>query len=136
MDLVNKGRKLLIVLIASFLIISFSTMILSSWLAYAMGELEVAIYGLLQNAIRFALECFLFWLIFKGYRWARIVMAILFGIGGIVSLIMALAGDLFMIISTILCIAVVFILSSKPVVAFQRYKREGVNIAGEHSAGS
>lgn len=136
MELVNKGRKLLIILTVSYLIISFLTMMLSSWFSYALGEIGEATYGLLGDAISFALKCCLFWFIFKGHRWARIVMAVFCGIGGIVSLITAFAGDSFMIISAILCIAIVFILLSKPVVAYQRYKRDGVIIAGEPPASS
>jgi Na+/alanine symporter len=119
---VKKGKKLLITTIVISLAFNYIGMAIISSLMHNFGRTNEAITELTQGVIRFAFLCLLFWFVYNGHNWARVSMVVLYGLVGIVSLMRAFT-DLVYFAAAILNIAIVIMLLSEPVKAFQEYKR-------------
>lgn len=125
MELVTKGKKMLIAVIVANLVISVFTIAIYASLLNTIGETSKAAYELAQGLFRFVLECLMFLFIFKGHRWARIVAMVLFGLGGVFALLMVFRSGYLMLFMAILYILSFIVLLSKSVKAYQRYKKHG-----------
>lgn len=125
MELINKGKKLLIISIITVLSISFLTTAFISALYYNAGQIGEANHELIQGIIRFALSCLLFFFVYKGHRWAKIVTLILLGISGIAGLIMSFTISMYLLILAIVYVGLFVVLLSKPVAAYMDYKKNG-----------
>lgn len=125
MELVQRGKKLLIIFTIGLLAISFLTTAINGSLLYREGQVQEATYKLTQGAIRFGLEYLLLVFLFKGHRWAKVLAAILCGVTGGMSIMLYSAGGWVMVALAIPFLAGFVLLLSKPVAAYQRYKREG-----------
>jgi hypothetical protein len=126
MEEVKKGKKLLIAIMGIFLTMSFTLLVLNYSLVYDSGRIAEAKFRLIQGGIRFSLECLLFWLIYNGHNWARILAVVLFGFGAIISIVMISVDytNYYMIVSALLFIVFLVILLGKPLKAFQEYRRD------------
>lgn len=131
MELINKGKKLLIISIVTVLALSFIITALISGLYYNAGQIGEANHELIQGIIRFALSCLLFYFVYKGHRWAKIVTLVLFGFSGIAGMIMSFTISMYLLILAIVYIGCFVILLSKPVTAYMDYKRNGDVITPE-----
>ena len=123
MELMKRGKLLLVVMIATFLTFSFLTFALTASAYYVSGDTTKAIYELLQGFIRFALECLLFIVLFRGYPWAKIVTMVLMAFGDLASLV---AISFFPIMSLYVVVYTAFIITLllKPVNEFLKSQRE------------
>lgn len=116
---VEKGKKLVIcVIIISLLFEGFSILLNAVW-----GNGNV--FRLTQSVVRFVLDCLLNYNLYKGYNWARVVSAILFGSAGIISLIFTFTFGWLMLVLGIPFVICAGILISNPVKAYQHYRRDG-----------
>lgn len=125
MELVNKGKKMLIAVIVVCLTLSVLVTALTAALYNTNGDTSQATYQLTQGLFRFVLECLLFLFVFKGHRWARITAIILFGIGGIFAFFAMFVTNYLMLIIAVPYITSLIILLSEPVKIFQKYKKHG-----------
>lgn len=129
MDEIKKGKKLLIGIIIVTVLIDLCTVLLNVLLGFAADKPDYAMFTLMQGTIRILLTVFLFFLIYKGKNAIRILMLVLYGLGGMVSLFSVFFDDgagLLMFIVGITYIIFAVVLFSKPVKAFQYYKRTGI----------
>jgi len=124
MESVKRGKVLLVVMISVCLTFSFISFALSASVEYVSGEATNAIYELIQGLIRFILECVLFFFLFKGYKWAKIVTMVLTVIGALASFVSMFSIHLIMGVFFIIYIALFIILLLKPVNEFFRFQRE------------
>lgn len=125
MNMVNKGKKMIIILIVTVLLIEITLIaILSSFYA-AHGRLELASFKLLQGIFRLMLTGLILFFLYKGHRWAKTLLIILFISGGLISLLSLVSN--FNIIS--LALGLVYVLFSvmmivsKNVNVFLEYQR-------------
>lgn len=126
---VKKGKSLLIAVTTLFLGMSLLATLLSVATTVNAGSSGEAAFDLIQGLIRFALECVLFLLIFKGYNWARIVTLVLFSIGLALALFSAFLMPVLpttmvtMLVMSLIYGFAIYVLASRPVRLYQRYKR-------------
>ncbi len=131
MELIKKGQKRLIIIIIVYLIFSFLTFVFSAASTHADGNTTEAIYELLQGMFRFTLESLLFFFIYKGYNWARITALVLLYLGAAGSLLMTFLYREYSLISIIMFVVcavyilICLMLHSKPIKAYQQYKKNG-----------
>lgn len=92
MEKVNKGRKMVIAIIAIVLIIDLAIATITSSMYAVSGKMDFASYRLMQSICRFIIEGILSIFLYKGHRWAKWTWIVLFTIVGTFSLISLLVG--------------------------------------------
>lgn len=126
MDNIRKGKKYLIAIIVTILLIDIATTIFISSIYASFDRMDKASYQLLQGIFRLLLTCLLLLFLYKGHNWSKWIIVILLGLGGVYSLI----GSGFNIILIILGIVYLFIsitlVVSKKIKSFMSFQRDGV----------
>jgi len=128
MDEVKKGRILLIITIVIYLTNSFVSIVQN---VFEQHSFERAFYSAFGGLTRFTFECLLFMFVYKGFKWARILIIIISGIFSLASIyflitaISAKASTFYaQLIQFIPAYSLTFIfLLFKPVRQYQAYKR-------------
>lgn len=87
MEMVNKGKKLVIGLIVIVLLINIVSIAFVSSIYAVSGRMDLASYKLLQGIFRFILEVLLLFFMYKGHRWAKWLFVMLFMLAGIMALL-------------------------------------------------
>ncbi|MEL7610403.1 MAG: hypothetical protein AAGU74_13000 [Bacillota bacterium] len=124
MELVKRGKVLLVVLISVCLTLSFISFALNPYSDDVLGDRFNALYELIRGFIRFILECALLFFVFEGYKWAKVTAMVLFGLGALVSLITMFLTNIIMGVFFIIYTAFFIILLLKPVNEFFSFQRE------------
>jgi len=125
MEEIKKGKKLLITAIVVTLAVSLAATALGSITTYNAGKTNDAMNELLQGVFRFALEFLLLFFVYKGHKWARIVALVLFGLGSFFSFIAVIGKNTLMLVLALIYLFLFIALLSKPVKAYQKYKKTG-----------
>lgn len=87
MDTIQKGKKILLAMIITVLLISVLTTSMNFILYTTNGYREVAVTKLFQGGLRLILTMILCYFLYQGHRWAKGVSSILFFISGVFSLV-------------------------------------------------
>ncbi len=127
MDIKLKGKKIVIGIITLILLIDITT-IASTILLYAIGgDIGFATQKLGTGLVRLLLEIGISYNLYKGHTWAKWILVVLFSLGGLLSLFLALiAFSILMLLLGIAYISMsVTLVVSKPVKEFMRYQRVG-----------
>jgi len=126
MESVLKGRKIVIGIIITILLIDFITIAVTSSLSVSYGNIEEATYNLMQGIFRFILECLLLFFLYKGHKWAKWTILILFFLGGLFSLISLLQiFNIFLLFLGLIYISIgITLLKSSSVKDFLRYQKD------------
>ena len=126
MELINKGKRILIIAIAIIIAFDIISIALFSTVLHEAGKTNEATYILAQGCIRLTLTFLLCYFIFKGHRWARIIMMILGGFTAVAGITALFSGDMFSILAVVVGTIIFFVFLSEPVTVYQRYKKDGV----------
>ena len=132
MELINRGKKLLITAIVIYLSMEIAVILFSASIYYASGDVDLITASLFRGIVRNIFACLLFMFIYKGHNWARIIVLVLTGVSILycfVSIIVFSSMLLLVILMLILLVPMFFlffILLNKSVKAFQHYKKTGI----------
>jgi uncharacterized membrane protein YfhO len=84
---VEKGKKIIVGVVVSLLLIDFITTAATSSLYATNGMMEQASYKLLQGMFRFILTGVILFFLYKGHKWAKLLITILLLAGGLAVLL-------------------------------------------------
>lgn len=125
MEMVNKGRKIVIALIVIILLIDIIVGASVSSFYAENGTMDMASYKLSQGIIRFILTALLMFFLYKGHSLAKWLSVVLFGLAGLGSLIQLVLS--FNAVSLAMGLAYIFfgamLVASTSVNDFFRYQR-------------
>ncbi len=125
MEIVNKGKKLVICLIVTILILNFIvTAILSSLYAIS-NRMDLANYRIIQGIFRFIVSGVILYFMYKGHQWAKWLLVVLFMVGGISGFISLTSGfNLILVVLSIVyvCFGAMMIFS-RSINTFYLYQR-------------
>lgn len=125
MELVQKGKKIVISIIVLMLLIDIVIIAVTSSVLAVSGYVSYATYNLMKGIFRFVLTVLVLFFLYKGYRWAKWLMVSLLFLGGgyaVLSLISAFNIVVLAMAAIYICIGVILIFS-KPVNDFFRYQK-------------
>lgn len=125
MEIVNKGRKMVIAMITIVLTMDILTILRVSSTYAISGNLELASSKLIQGAFRLLLTGLMLFFLYKGHRWAKWLTVVLFSIAGISSVLLLISGFnlILFAMGVIYVLLGVIIISSGSVNNFFRYQR-------------
>lgn len=135
MELVARGRRMLIIMISVLLLVDISTTIVVSYLYARYGYTSQALSGLITGATRLAITALILFFLYKGHRWAKWLIVILmlfagfFSVLTLSSMLAKTLGVLFIAFGIILIVS----RSINEFFQYQRSKKEG--IADDHNQG-
>jgi len=126
MDLVSKGRKIIISIIVVLLLFDIAVIAITSSLYAAHGLYDYASFKLMQGLFRFTFEVIILFFLYKGHRWAKWLLIVLLVAAGLFSLISLISNfDLLVLIIGLMLIFIVAVLIfSESVKEFLYYQRE------------
>ena len=87
MNMVNRGRKLVIMIVALSIIINISTVAYATYIYVDGGRMDLASSELQRGTIRFILTVILMYFLYKGYVWAKWICIVLYLPAGMFSLL-------------------------------------------------
>ena len=137
MSSIEKGKKIIVGVVALLLLIDFITTAAASSLYATNGMMEQASYKLLQGMFRFILTGVILFFLYKGHKWAKLLITILLLAGGLAvllslsnsfNLITLAMGAIYFFISFVL-------LTSNSVNKFMKFQR-GEIVTEDASDGS
>lgn len=132
MDLIKKGKKIVVGIIIAFLIIELFEIITFSYIYAVTGNMNSVVAQLVRGAFRLILECTIFFFLYKGHIWAKNLMIGLLLIGGIFGFASALGSGLHFlnIIMIALCITflvfAIILMKSESIKCFLSFQKNGV----------
>jgi hypothetical protein len=133
MDLVSKGRKIIISIIVVLLLFDIAVIAITSSLYAAHGLYDYASFKLMQGLFRFTLEVIILFFLYRGHRWAKWLLIVLLAAAGLFSLISLISDfDLIVLIIGLMFIFIVAVLifseSVKEFLYYQREERENITL--------
>lgn len=121
MEEIQKGKKIVIVIIAVILLADIVTTVTLASMYLSVGNTLRAMSDGIQGIIRLAFTGVLLFFLYKGKKWAKIMMLILFLVASVIAF---LSFDLFTIVLGIIymgcCMTLIFSSSVKAFLAQQR----------------
>jgi hypothetical protein len=125
LEMVNRGRKMVIAMIVIVLLIDIITTASTCLIYAASGSYELVSSNLTPGIVRFIITALIMFYLYKGYGWAKWLSVILFLIGGLVSLFLIVSD--FHVILLVLGLVYIFfgtmMIVSGSVNNFFRYQR-------------
>ncbi len=133
MDLIIRGKRIVIGIIAIILLIGVATIVGSIILYGVNGDIGFATLKTVSGLIRLLLEIGILFCLYKGHNWARWLLVVFLGLGGIISLyfviplftIISVFGVIYLILGTLYIAMCINLIVSKAVKAFMTYQRYG-----------
>lgn len=125
MEIVNRGKKLVIAQIVIILLIDIVVTVWLSSLYIISGRMDLASSRIWQGFIRFLLTGSVLYFMYKGHRWAKWLLAVLLILGGLSGLASLTSGFNLTLIAMSLvygCIGIMMIFS-KSINTFYLYQR-------------
>jgi len=128
MESVLKGKKIVIGIIITILLLDIIVIAITSSLYAYYGEIDEVLNELVTGSIRLILESFLLFFLYKGHQWAKSLLVFLLLLGVIFSLFsLLLSFNIWMIFMAVLYIIIsVNLLVPKSVKDFFRYQRSNL----------
>lgn len=132
MDLIKKGKKIVISIIVSFIIIELLEILTFSYIYAVAGNMNDVVAQLLRGAFRIILECTIFFFLYKGHTWAKNIMVGLLLIGGIFGLVSALGSGLHFLNIIMIALSIAFLgfaivlMKSKSIQCFLSFQKNGM----------
>lgn len=125
MDLVNKGRKIVMLSIVLLLFMDIIFTSISTILLVPKTNLNTISYVLVQSLVRLAVEASLSYFFYKGYKWANWLLLTLLLAVGILCLIVTFSNfNLLLLLFSIVFIGLaVLLFFSRTVKTFLDYQR-------------
>ncbi|WP_027399710.1 hypothetical protein [Anaerovorax odorimutans] len=133
MELIKKGKKIVIGIIIALIIIDIITIPGSTYIYAINGSMNQVISHLIQATIRLGLESIILFFLYKGHIWAKNLMVILLLIGGFFGLVIITSSKLylfeiyFLIMSVVFIISAIILTASKSVKSFLYFQKNGFN---------
>lgn len=126
MEMVNKGKKIVIALIVTVLLVSIIIGVSVSSLYAVGGQADVASYKLIQSLVRWILTAILMFFLYKGHSWAKWLFIVLFGLAALIVLLSLNAGFnvILVAVGTIYAFFCVMLICSQSVKAFLQYQKD------------
>jgi hypothetical protein len=133
MELIIRGKRIVIGIIAIILSINVAT-IVSTMLVYVqIDSIGFAALNSVKGLIRLLLEIGILFCLYKGHNWARWLLVILLGLGGLISLYIAIPlfnaidvfGVIYLMLGIIYIAIFIILIVSKAIKAFMTYQRDG-----------
>lgn len=85
MEMVNKGRKMVISLITIALLIDIITIVSSSLIYVTIDRMDLTYSQLLRGTFRLLVSGIIFFFLYKGHRWAKWLIVVLFIVSGLLT---------------------------------------------------
>ncbi len=133
MDLVIRGKRIVIGIIAIILLIDVVTIVSIVTLYALSGNMGYATQKIVQGSIRLLLEIIISICLYRGHNWSKWILVVLLGLGGIISLFsvvpifmtISVFGVVYLILGIVYIAMCITLIASKAVKAFMRYQKDG-----------
>lgn len=133
MDLIIRGKRIVIGIIVIILLIDVATIISTTLLYSLNGNIGFATQKTVQGLIRLLLEIGISFCLYKGHNWSKWLLVVLLGLAGIISLYsvvpilmtISVFGVIYLILGILYIAMCITLIVSKAVRAFIRYQRDG-----------
>lgn len=133
MDLVIRGNKIIIGIIAIILLIDVVVLASSVSLYALSGNIGYATPKIVQGLIRLLLEIGISYNLYKGNNWAKWVLVVLLALGGLISLVsvipifsvITIFGVVYFLLGIVYVVICVILIASRSVKEFMRYQKVG-----------
>ncbi len=133
MNLVIRGKRIIISIIAILLLINVATIVSTTLLYSLNGDIGYATTKIIKGLIRLLLEIGISYNLYKGHNWSRWVFVVLLSLGGIVALISVIPlfninpifGIIYLVWGLLYIAICITLIVSKAVKAFMTYQRDG-----------
>ncbi|HQK35348.1 MAG TPA: hypothetical protein PK074_11530 [Spirochaetales bacterium] len=132
MELVVRGRRMLIIIMSALLLVDISTTIVVSYLYTRYGYTSQALSGLITGVVRLAITALILFFLYKGHRWAKWLIIVLMFFAGLFSLF-ALPSFLAKSLGVLCIVSGIVLIASKSINGFLQYQRsKKENIVDDH----
>lgn len=131
MELVKKGKKIVIIIIMVLIMIDIITIGGCANLYAINGQINEVIAQLIRGTVRLVLEGVILFFLYKGHRWAKYLMTTLlitgafFGFAIMTSMHLKLFDIYFLIIAVIDIALAITLIVSKSVKSFLSFQKNG-----------
>lgn len=135
MDSVKKGRKLLIFIITTILLIDIITIAVTTSIIAVNGGMDYASFKLLQGIFRFLLTCLLLFFLYRGHSWAKWIISILLMISGVLSILsfFGVVNIFILLLGIIYTMISLVLIKSRDVNTFMKYQRGDLSFDSSHT---
>ena len=122
MELVVKGKRILIIMITILLLFDISTTVVTSYLYARYGYSTQALSGIITGIIRFAITALILFFLYRGHKWAKWLIVILMFFAGIFS-VLALSSVLAKVLGLLFVAFGITLIASRSINEFLKYQR-------------